>query len=157
MGYVAGSGRCRLSGGLPVSGETQPLFGIDLGELRRVRGRDLAIRFGFGAAISAVAGIVGIAFGPLIGGALLAFPAILPATLTLIETEEGTDAAVADVRGSILGAVALELFAVVAYFTTSRMGLAVGLLAALGAWVLVALGLYVVRARMASPGHPHKR
>ena len=42
------------------------------------------MRFLFGAGISLVAGLAGMAFGSKIGGVLLGFPAILPASLTLI-------------------------------------------------------------------------
>jgi len=130
-----------------VTRSSEPLFELDLGELRQVRPRDLAVRFAFGAVISVVAGVVGQAAGSRAGGALLAFPAILPATLTLIEKEDGTAAAVADVRGSVLGALALVAFALVAFVSLGRLPPPASLAAALGAWIVVALGLYVIRAR----------
>jgi hypothetical protein len=71
----------------------KPLFGLDLGQLRHMSAKDLLVRFAFGAAISIVAGIGGNIFGYVIGGLLLAFPAILPATLTLLEHREGNAAA----------------------------------------------------------------
>jgi hypothetical protein len=46
---------------------------------------DYAIRFLFGGMITAGAGIVVKKFGPGIGGPFLAFPAIFPASATLIE------------------------------------------------------------------------
>src|SRR5205807_8914229 len=59
---------------------------------------------------------------------LLAFPAILPAALTLIERREGTSRAVSDVRGAVAGAVGLVLFAV----TTALLAERVPVVAALG-------------------------
>lgn len=127
-----------------------PIIGADLGELRKVDPRDLALRFAFGAAISIVAGLAGSVLGTLIGGLLLAFPAILPATLTLIERKEGLDAAVRDVAGAVLGGVGLTAFAVVAAISFAKVAAPVALLCALGAWVVVSLGLYLLRATGAS-------
>ena len=76
---------------------------------------DLLVRFGFGAAISAVAGLVSVFAGSEPGGILLAFPAILPATLTLIEKEESERQAEDLDVGSILGAAALAAFAIVVW------------------------------------------
>ena len=59
--------------------------GIDLGKLREVVPRDLALRFAFGAGISIIAGLAGLLVSSRFGGMFLAFPAILPATLTLLE------------------------------------------------------------------------
>ena len=73
--------------------------------------RHHAVRFIFGAAISAVAGLVGMRFGLRGGGIFLAFPAILPASLTLIEKKEDTDRAVGDIKGAVLGSTGLLLFA----------------------------------------------
>jgi hypothetical protein len=51
--------------------------------------RDWFIRFGFGAAVSAVASVIAAVAGPRAGGVFLAFPAILLASLTLVAKEEG--------------------------------------------------------------------
>src|SRR5438876_639488 len=79
--------------------------GIDLGKLREVVPRDLALRFAFGAGISIIAGLAGLLVSSRFGGMFLAFPAILPATLTLLEEKDGTEHAVHDVRGAALGAI----------------------------------------------------
>jgi hypothetical protein len=49
---------------------------------------EYAIRFLFGGMITAVAGMIAKQFGPGIGGLFLAFPAIFPASATLIEKHE---------------------------------------------------------------------
>ena len=84
----------------------EPVVGVHLGALRDLPASDLLVRFGFGAAISAVAGVVSVLAGSEPGGILLAFPAILPATLTLIEKEESERQAEDLDVGSILGAAA---------------------------------------------------
>ncbi len=109
--------------------------GIDVAKLLRPVWPHLSLRFAFGAAIALVAGLVGIRGGPRIGGLFLAFPAVLPAALTLLEREEGTTKTDVDALGAILGALAMVAFAVLVAF---RMPV---LLAALG-WVLVGGGLF---------------
>ena len=116
--------------------------GIDPGEVGTHRVRDYLIRFCFGAGISLVAGIIGMKFGPVLGGVWLGFPAILPASLTLIEKKEGKEAASVDSIGAILGAIAMIAFAIVVSLAATRWGVVPGLVAALAVWLVVAVGLY---------------
>jgi hypothetical protein len=53
--------------------------------LRQTRWYEYLIRFGLGGAMTVVAGLIAARFGPVIGGLFLAFPAIFPASATLIE------------------------------------------------------------------------
>jgi hypothetical protein len=53
----------------------------------------------FGAAISLVIGLVSRWFGPRAAGVFLAFPAILPASVALIERKDGTREATHNVEG----------------------------------------------------------
>jgi hypothetical protein len=122
----------------------EPLAGADLAKLSRVRPEDLAVRFGFGVAISLVAGIISLAFGATAGGMFLAFPAILPASLTLIEKKEGPKAAIHDLDGAILGASALGAFALVASVGLRRFSAALVLPAALATWLGASLIAYAV-------------
>jgi len=103
------------------------VVGISFGDLRTVPVRDLTIRFAFGAAISTAASVIGLAAGPRFGGIFLAFPAILPATPTLIEKEESKRKAKDDDIGSILGAAALVAFAVTAWRLVPADGSPVGI------------------------------
>ena len=80
-------------------------------------------------------------FGAKAGGLFLAFPAVLPATLTLIERKEGTTKAWADASGGALGAVGLAAFALTASLLL-RWNPVAALLLALLTWALVAAGLY---------------
>ena len=61
---------------------------LELAELRKTRWYEFAIRFLFGGAITVVAGLIAKHYGPVFGGLFLAFPAIFPASATLVETHE---------------------------------------------------------------------
>ena len=115
--------------------------GFDWSKLFQAKPSEIAIRFTFGAGIALVAAVVGMVFGARAGGLFLAFPAVLPATLTLIEKKEGTTKAWADAGGGVLGAVGLAAFAGTAVLLL-RWNPVAALLLALLAWVIVAGGLY---------------
>jgi hypothetical protein len=118
----------------------QPV-GFDWSKLSKASPAEIAVRFVFGAGIALIAAVVGLVFGAKVGGLFLAFPAVLPATLTLIEQKEGTTKAWADASGGALGAVGLAAFAVTA-FLLLRWNPVAALLLALLAWGLVSFGLY---------------
>ena len=111
-------------------------------KLAQVRPRDLAYRFAAGALTSAAAGATTLVFGARTGGVLLAFPAILAASLTLIESEEDPTDAREDARGAVLGALALACFAAVVALTVRHIAPGLGLAAAALAWALIAVGAY---------------
>jgi hypothetical protein len=115
----------------------------DPSRLSRVRLSDLAVRFGFGAAESVAAAVTGNVFGEFVGGMFLAFPAILPATLTLLEQHDGTPAAVHDQRGALLGALGMVAFAMTAALGFDRLAVGVVVALASAAWTLVAVGVYL--------------
>ena len=56
----------------------------DPSRLRKTSWREYAVRFAFGGLITAFTGFLGTKFGPAIGGLFLGFPAILPASVTLV-------------------------------------------------------------------------
>ncbi|MEV0230939.1 DUF3147 family protein [Nonomuraea sp. NPDC050786] len=112
-------------------------------KLRETPLRGLVVRFAFGAFVSVVAGVVGELWGPVAGGVFLAFPAILAATLTLLEEEEHRrDPAVQDARGAVLGATGMIAFAVCAWALALRLPAPLGLGLATVAWAAIAGGLY---------------
>ncbi len=115
---------------------------LQAGQIREVRPKDLALRFAAGALTSVVAGLVTLAFGAKVGGILLAFPAILAASLTLIEEEDDVAQAREDSHGAVLGGVALIAFAVLATLTLTSVAPALALALATLAWVVVAVGGY---------------
>lgn len=114
------------------------------GKVREAKPRDLLVRFAAGAATSIVAGLITLAFGPRVGGVLLAFPAILAASLTLIEEQEDSQDAREDARGAVAGACALTAFAVIAALAFGHLTAGVVLLLATAAWTITAVTLYVV-------------
>src|SRR5207244_4432459 len=115
--------------------------GFDWARLASVKPADLGLRFGFGAVIALLASVAGTLGGPRFGGLFLAFHAVLPATLTLIEKKEGTTKAWADASGGTLGALGLGAFAVTTVLLL-RWNPAAALLLALLAWTVVSAGLY---------------
>lgn len=123
---------------------------LDLRCLKEASWKEHALRFLFGGLIAALAGLVGNALGPLVGGALLAFPAILPASLTLAKKHAGKKAAMDEAKGATLASVALAAFGAVT-MTATKLPFAMSLALALAAWVLVAGGLWAfVHARRQS-------
>jgi hypothetical protein len=115
---------------------------VAFARLREMRPRDLMIRFAFGFVVSVIAGVVTLAVGDRAGGLFLAFPAILPASLTLIAEKEGDSQAEVDAGGALLGAFALVAFAVVSWQALGRVPLVPAELAAAAAWLAVSVGAY---------------
>lgn len=121
----------------------QEAAGVVVQRLGTLSRRDYAVRFAFGAAVSAVAAVVGLVGGHRMGGLFLAFPAILPAALTLLEKKDGVSQAASDVRGATIGAVAMIAFALVAAVLLPRVP-AAALPVALITWVVATLGVYLL-------------
>jgi hypothetical protein len=61
---------------------------FDLGALAKTKWYEYLVRFAFGGAITVIAGILAKHFGPVLGGLFLAFPAIFPASATLVAKHE---------------------------------------------------------------------
>ncbi|MER6005712.1 DUF3147 family protein [Nonomuraea angiospora] len=83
-------------------------------------------------------------WGPVAGGVFLAFPAILAATLTLIEEEEHRrDPAAQDARGAVLGATGMIAFAACVWALATWLPAPLVLAVATVAWAVVAGLLYL--------------
>ncbi|PYY00786.1 MAG: hypothetical protein DMG64_16135 [Acidobacteria bacterium] len=107
---------------------------LDPKSLRQTKWYECAIRFALGGAISVIAALLARKFGPAIGGLFLAFPAIFPASATLVEKHEiekkaqkalngqerGRDAAALDAAGAVMGSVGLVLFALFVWLLLPR-------------------------------------
>ncbi|MEV4751609.1 DUF3147 family protein [Streptosporangium amethystogenes subsp. fukuiense] len=118
---------------------------IQPSKLRRVTLPGMALRFAFGAAVSVAAGLVGNHWGPVTGGVFLAFPAVLAATLTLIQDEEHSRIPASnDARGAVLGAVGMIAFALCVWALATRIPTLVAMGIALVAWAIVAAVLYLL-------------
>jgi uncharacterized membrane protein (GlpM family) len=118
--------------------------------LRDVDVKGLAVRFVFGFVISVAVGAIGLSAGDRVAGLFLAFPAILPASLTLIAAEDGEEEATVDAVGACFGCVGLAAYGATSWFLLPRVAPVLAELGALAAWAVVAIGAYFsVRSRMA--------
>lgn len=135
---------------------------IDLSALNETRWHQFGVRFLSGGLITAATGIVAKEFGPAVGGLFLAFPAIFPASATLIEKHEqqkkelagvrgsirGRKAAAVDAAGAAIGSIGLLVFALlVKRFLIGHSSWLV-LTGATGAWLTVSLLLWQMRKRI---------
>lgn len=132
---------------------------IDASSLGRSRWYEYLLRFLFGGAVTALAGVIAKRFGPGIGGLFLAFPAILPAAATLIEKHEkekkeraGLDgtkraraAAGVDAAGASLGSIGLVAFAIIVWRELPSFGLPIVLSLATLAWFVTSVSLWHLR------------
>ena len=116
---------------------------MDPSGLKKMRPWEWCVRFAFGGVIAAATGTATHRFGPIVGGFLLAFPAILPASLTLVKEHDGRAKATDDARGAQIGSIALGAFGLVVWLTARSWPAAVALGVALVSWILVALAGWI--------------
>ena len=139
-----------------VQRERRQAVGINLRAVRRPGWPQLTVRFAFGAAIAIAAGLLGMRFGARVGGVFLAFPAILPAALTLLERAGGVTETGVDAVGAGLGAAAMLVFSLTILWLGRRVPPAAAVVIAAGVWMIVAAALFAaarpVLGRMARPG-----
>lgn len=126
-----------------IDADAEPVA-LEMSRFGDLRVADMAIRFAFGFSVSVCAGAITLAAGDHIGGVFLAFPAILPASLTLIADKHGDDQAELDAAGAVIGAIALVAFAITAFALFVRVNPAITEIAALAAWTCGAIGLYFI-------------
>lgn len=114
---------------------------IDLHGLAKPKAWEYALRFGFGGAVALIASVTSRALGEFAGGLALAFPAILPAALTLVKRHDGRQQAADDARGARFGALGLITFAAIVRFG-AELGPGLLLPLALLGWAAVAVGAW---------------
>jgi Protein of unknown function (DUF3147) len=112
------------------------------------RGWEYALRFVFGGVVTAAVGIIGTAFGPVIAGMFLAFPAILPATITLIENHRGKEQAGVDALGASIGSVGLVAFGAMLWLLAPRSAGWLTVAAATVVWFAVSAGTWWLICRV---------
>lgn len=129
---------------------------FDISALKRTRWYEYALRFFFGGAITVAAGMIAKHYGPIVGGLFLAFPAIFPATATLMQKHEtekkrkagifdssrGRKAAALDARGAARGSLGLACFALVLWRLVPGWNAALTLIFALAIWLALTLALW---------------
>jgi hypothetical protein len=100
---------------------------LNLSVLRQTKWYEIVLRFLFGGLATVATGLIAKSFGPVVGGLFLAFPAIFPATATLVEKHvkekkrvAGIDgvnrascAVALEARGATMGSIGLAAFAIV--------------------------------------------
>ncbi len=126
--------------------------------LRQTHFYEYLVRFGLGGAMTLIAGLIAARFGPLVGGLFLAFPAIFPASATLIEkhvrerkekvglpgARRGKDAAALDAVGAALRSFGLAAFGLVIWLMIVSSP-ARALLLAAASWLGVAILAWQMR------------
>jgi len=116
---------------------------VDVRGLAKPKAWEYGARFLFGGAVAVLASVTAKRLGDFVGGLALAFPAILPAALTLVKEHDGRQQAAEDARGARFGAAGLSAFAAV-LFVVADAGPWLALPLALVAWIVIATGLWWV-------------
>src|SRR5437867_3463504 len=129
---------------------------VDLSALGETKWYEYAVRFVFGGIVTVLAGLIAKNFGAIVGGLFLAFPAIFPASATLIEkhekqekeekglqgTQRGREAASVDAAGSAIGSIGLFVFALLVWRFLPAHSAEMVLTAATAAWLAVSVMIW---------------
>jgi len=134
---------------------------IRLAALKDIKPHEIGFRFLIGGACSLAAYEIAQRTGPVIGGLFLAFPAIFPASASLVEKHhrenveaaggdgvtQGRLAAAMDAAGASLGCIGLMGFALVVWRELPLQATGLVLAASLLAWVVLAAGSWLYRRK----------
>jgi len=134
---------------------------VEPSALVRTKWHEYALRFLFGGLITAAAGVVAKKFGPGIGGLFLAFPAIFPASATLIEKHEqqkkeggglegkprARQATSVDAAGAAIGGIGLCIFALLVWKLMPTYSPWLVLTGASLAWLATSVAAWDIRKR----------
>jgi hypothetical protein len=132
-----------------------------LSAIKGIKPHEWIIRFVFGGAVCVIAGVIAQRFGPVIGGFFLAFPAIFPASASLVEAHEeqhkaragfdgtnrGRIVAAIDALGTAMGCIGLAGFAFVFWIWLPRTGLLQTFLLATLVWLSLSVGVWLLRKK----------
>jgi|SRR6266436_4068006 len=132
---------------------------LDFSAFGRTRWYEYFVRFLFGGTITVIAGLLAKHFGPAFGGLFLAFPAIFPASATLVEkherekkqragifhTDRGLQAAAVDAAGAAMGSASLVIFAFTIWKLLPTWHAPAVLLCATAGWLLTSFALWRIR------------
>lgn len=141
---------------------------VDLSALREAKWYEFVLRFFFGGIICVLAGVIAKKYGPGVGGLFLAFPAIFPASATLMENEErekkervglhgtirGRNAAGVDAAGAAMGSIGMMAFAALVWQLLPGHSSPLVLLGTTAVWLAVSVGVWRLRSLCV---HRHRR
>jgi len=133
---------------------------VNFSALREAKWYQFALRFCFGGAICVLAGVIAEKYGPGIGGLFLAFPAIFPASATLLENEQkekkqraglhgmirGRKVAGVDAVGAAMGSLGMIVFATMVWQLLPGRSSSLILLSATLAWFVVSVTIWYLRS-----------
>jgi hypothetical protein len=134
---------------------------IDPAALKETTWNEFIVRFISGGVTTVIAGLIAKKWGPTVGGLFLAFPAIFPASATLIEKHErqrkqkkglhgerrGIDVAALDALGTAMGSLGLLAFAVLCWRLLPHYAAPGVLAGAALVWLLVGVCIWNIRKR----------
>lgn len=129
--------------------------------IKGIKPHEWMIRFAFGGAVCVIAGLIAQRFGPIVGGFFLAFPAIFPASASLVEAHEqqhkaragfdgtnrGRVVAGIDAIGTAMGCIGLAGFAFVVWIWLPRAGLTLTFILASLVWLTLSVGVWLLRKK----------
>jgi Protein of unknown function (DUF3147) len=135
---------------------------LQLSALRQTRWYELVLRILFGGIATVLTGLIAKSSGPVVAGLFLAFPAIFPATATLVEqhTKErrrkagldgslrAADAVAIEARGATLGSIGMIAFAAVMWLALPHLPSVLGFVSAGAAWLVISIAVWHLRRRL---------
>ncbi len=134
-------------------------IGIDFSSIKQDRWYEYLERFFFGGLITAATGLIAKRFGPEMAGLFLAFPAIFPATCTLVEKHQqekkekagkpgqrsGRAVASVDAAGAAMGSFGLIAFGLFVWRVLPQHSTWIVLLFATLIWFGVVAAVWIFR------------
>jgi hypothetical protein len=132
---------------------------LQLSVLRQTRWYELVLRILFGGIATVLSGLIAKTSGPVVAGLFLAFPAIFPATATLVEKHtmerrrkagldgslRAADAVAIEARGATLGSVGMIAFAAVMWLALPHLPSILGFVIASVAWLTLSVAVWQLR------------
>ena len=129
-----------------------------LSAIKGIKLHEWIIRFVFGGVVCVLAGLIAQQFGPIIGGFFLAFPAIFPASASLVEAHEeqhkaragfnganrGRIVSAIDALGTAMGCIGLAGFAGVLWIWLPRAGLVQTFVLATLVWLTLSVAVWLL-------------
>jgi hypothetical protein len=133
----------------------------DFSALKKSKWYEYAVRFLLGGSVTLVAGLLAKRYGPVFGGLFLAFPAIFPASATLVDKHErqkkqragiqqttrGRQLAGVDAAGAALGSLGLATFAYIIWKLLPVWSVAAVFVTAVAGWLCVSCALWWLRKK----------